>query len=45
MGLSKEDRKLLYTKMYTAVSKATAETKNAKGEAIKVTYNGKIVTE
>lgn len=43
MGLSKEDRKLLYTKMYTAVSKATAETKNAKGEAIKVTYNGRIV--
>lgn len=42
MGLSKEDRKLLYTKMYTAVSKATAETKNAKGEAIKVTYNGRI---
>lgn len=42
MGLSKEDRKLLYTKMYTAVSKATAETKNAKGEAIKVTYNGKV---
>lgn len=43
MGLSKEARVLLYTKMYTAVSKATAETKNAKGEAIKVTYNGKIV--
>lgn len=42
MGLSKEDRKLLYTKMYTAVSKATAETKDAKGEAIKVTYNGRI---
>lgn len=42
MGLSKEDRVLLYTKMYTAVSKATAETKNAKGEAIKVTYNGKV---
>lgn len=42
MGLSKEDRKLLYIKMYTAVSKATAETKNAKGEAIKVTYNGRI---
>lgn len=42
MGLSKEDRVLLYTKMYTKVSKATAETKNAKGEAIKVTYNGRI---
>lgn len=42
MGLSKEDRVLLYTKMYTAVSKATAETKNANGEAIKVTYNGRI---
>jgi len=42
MGLSKESRVLLYTKMYTAVSKATAETKNAKGEAIKVTYNGKV---
>ncbi len=40
MGLSKEDRKLLYTKMYTAVSKATAETKNAKGESVKTTYNG-----
>ena len=42
MGLSKEDRVLLYTKMYTAVSKATAETKNANGETIKVTYNGRI---
>lgn len=42
MGLSKEDRKLLYTKMYTAVSKATAETKNAKGENVKTTYNGKV---
>ena len=40
MGLSKEDRKLLYIKMYTAVSKATAETKNAKGESVKTTYNG-----
>lgn len=42
MGLSKEARVLLYTKMYTAVSKATAETKNAKGESVKTTYNGKI---
>lgn len=42
MGLSKEDRVLLYTKMYTKVSKATAETKNAKGESVKTTYNGRI---
>ena len=42
MGLSKEARVLLYTKMYTAVSKATAETMNAKGESVKTTYNGKI---
>lgn len=42
MGMSKEARVLLYTKMYTAVSKATAETKNAKGESVKTTYNGKI---
>jgi hypothetical protein len=41
-GLSNEARVLLYTRMYTEVSKKTAETKNAKGEAIKVTYNGKI---
>lgn len=40
MGMSKEARVLLYTKMYTAVSKATAETKNANGESVKTTYNG-----
>lgn len=40
MGMSKEARVLLYTKMYTAVSKATAETTNAKGESVKATYNG-----
>lgn len=40
MGLSKEARVLLYTRMYTVVSKATAETTNAKGESVKTTYNG-----
>lgn len=40
--MSKEARTLLYTKMYTAVSKATAETRNAKGESVKTTYNGRI---
>jgi len=42
MGLSKEARELLYTRMYIAVSKATAETKNANGESVKTTYVGKI---
>ena len=40
MGLSKEGRVLLYTRMYTAVSKATAEARNANGESVKSTYNG-----
>lgn len=42
MGNSKEARVLLYTKMYTAISKATAEKMNAKGESVKAIYNGNV---
>ena len=42
MGISQEARTLLYTKMYTAVSKATAEKMNANGESVKSTFNGRV---
>ena len=42
MGKLEEKRNVLLRDMYTAISKATAETLNEKGEPVKVTYNGYI---